>query len=224
MSVLVAIETATSTGSVAVGRDGRLLGEVVLGAPARHAASVVPALDFLLRHARLERTAITGIVAGAGPGSFTGVRIAAATARGLAAGLNVPLYAWSSLAAVAVAAGRRGLVCALLDARRGEVYAECWEVGAGRVPVRVFGPVAAAVEAVAVALRGRPVHWAGEGALRYADRLGIDAPPPVEPRASTLLRLAADDVAGSSAGLVRSPSGWEPEYLRPPAAERRMDG
>jgi tRNA threonylcarbamoyladenosine biosynthesis protein TsaB len=73
------------------------------------------------------------VIVGAGPGSFTGVRVAAATARGLAHGLGVPLYAYSSLAAVAMETGLDGNVCALFDARRGEVYAACYESSGTRI-------------------------------------------------------------------------------------------
>jgi tRNA threonylcarbamoyladenosine biosynthesis protein TsaB len=125
--VLLAIETSTDYGSVAIGRGADLIGEVVIGARSRHAESLLPALEFLLRSARLSRSDVRGIVVGAGPGSFTGVRVAAATARGLAVGLDVPLYAFSSLACMAAGAGMQEAVCAVFDARRSEVYAACYE-------------------------------------------------------------------------------------------------
>jgi tRNA threonylcarbamoyladenosine biosynthesis protein TsaB len=220
--VFVAIETATELGSIAIGRGNALAGEVSIGVTTRHAESLLPALDFLLRTARLDRSRIAGVVVGAGPGSFTGVRIAAATARGLAAGLAVPLYAYSSLAALAIDTAADVPVCALFDARRGEVYAACYERVAGTDELRaLLEPEAVTVDALLERLGGLRPRFTGDGARRYADQLGIAVPPPGAPRASALLRLAAADSGG---GLVHDAAGWEPSYLRASGAERGIVG
>jgi tRNA threonylcarbamoyladenosine biosynthesis protein TsaB len=220
--VLVAIDAATELGSVAVGAGGELGGEVVIGTPTRHAEALLPALDFLLRTVHLERAGITGVVVGAGPGSFTGVRVAAATARGLAQGLGVPLYAYSSLAAAALTAGVAGPVCVLFDARRGEVYAGCYTAGAGAGRLTtVMEPVVVAAAELPVRLASVQPWFAGSGAERYAHVLGYRLLDGVAPRASALLRLAAGDPA---AGLVAEPAGWEPSYLRASGAERGVVG
>jgi tRNA threonylcarbamoyladenosine biosynthesis protein TsaB len=219
--VLLAIETSTDYGSVAIGRGHDLVGEVVIGARTRHAESLLPALNFLLHSARLARSDIRGIVVGAGPGSFTGVRVAAATARGLAAGLDVPLYAFSSLAALALERAGQGPVCAVLDARRGEVYAGCYEREEhADVLRRLLDPAALPVDELCVRTAAMGALYTGDGARRYADALGIMPPPPAFPRAAGLLRLAAAD---PDAGLVRS-TDWEPMYLRPSGAERGIAG
>jgi tRNA threonylcarbamoyladenosine biosynthesis protein TsaB len=220
--MLVAIETATDTGSIALGSGAELAGEVVVGARSRHAESLLPALEFLLRSARLPRSAIRGVVVGSGPGSFTGVRVAAATARGLAHGLAVPLYAYSSLAALAVQAGCPGPVCALFDARRSEVYAACYEVGAAGIVRTLLEPVAVGIDELLQRLAGVAPLYVGDGAVAYADRLGGVAASGQAPRAAALLRLAAADGAG--AGRVPDGAGWEPLYLRASGAERGISG
>jgi tRNA threonylcarbamoyladenosine biosynthesis protein TsaB len=222
MSVLVAIEAATDAGSVAVGDDRGLIGEVTVGMRTRHAESLLPGLQHLLKSGRIERSEIAGVVVGAGPGSFTGVRIAAATARGLAQGLGVPLYAYSSLAALAASTGVAGVVCPLFDARRGEVYAACYEMDEAGVHRTLLQPMAAPVAEIVERLRQHAPHFVGEGAVRYAALLGIAAPPPLLPRAAALLRLAQADTA--QAGRVELTAGWEPAYLRPPGAERGIVG
>jgi tRNA threonylcarbamoyl adenosine modification protein YeaZ len=223
-AMLVAIETSTDVGSVAIGSGNELLGEVTVGTRTRHAESLLPALDFLLRTTRLSREAVQGIVVGGGPGSFTGVRIAAATARGLVYGLGVPLYAYSSLAAVAVDAPVEGAVCALFDARRGEVYAACYE-RSGTASLRtILEPTALPIDELRDRLSHLRPAWIGEGAIRYARELGIAAPPPLPPRASALLRLAAHDSAHGGRGRVLEPAGWEPSYLRGSGAERGVAG
>jgi tRNA threonylcarbamoyladenosine biosynthesis protein TsaB len=223
--MFVAIETATDFGSVAVGTGSELAGEFVMGSRSRHAESLLPALDFLLRTARVERSALQGVVVGAGPGSFTGVRIAAATARGLAYGLDVPLYAYSSLAALAydAAVDDTGAVCALFDARRGEVYAGCYQLDNDALRT-VMEPAVLTVEDLVQRLASVRPRYVGEGAVRYADRLGIAEARAATPRASTLLRMAAHDVTGAATGRVAAPAGWEPSYLRMSGAERGIAG
>jgi tRNA threonylcarbamoyladenosine biosynthesis protein TsaB len=219
--MLIALETSTDVGSVAIGRGAELIGEVVIGGRSRHAESLLPSLEFIMRSGGVDRADIRGIVVGAGPGSFTGVRVAAATARGLAAGWNVPLYAFSSLAALALDTAVDRAVWALFDARRGEVYAAAYEREGGDVLRTLVEPEAlhaADVRARAPALDAR---FTGDGARRYADVLGIDAPPPSYPRAAALLRLAAAD---PGRGLVRDPAGWEPSYLRDAGAQRGIAG
>lgn len=223
--MLVAIETATDTGSVAVGTAAGLAGEVSIGGRGRHAETLLPALDFLLRAARVSRGDLEAIVVGGGPGSFTGVRIAAATARGLAAGLGIPLYAYSSLAAAAAEVPGETPVCALFDARRGEVYAACYRRDAGVDRLHtLMAPTA--LRAADLDARVGPLapRYVGEGAVRYAAVLGIAPPPPVPPRASALLRLAIQDIAEGGSGRVHHPAGWEPSYVRSPGAERGVAG
>ncbi|HSJ25209.1 MAG TPA: tRNA (adenosine(37)-N6)-threonylcarbamoyltransferase complex dimerization subunit type 1 TsaB [Longimicrobiales bacterium] len=222
MRHLVAIETSTDLGSIAVGAGDELLGEMLIGMRSRHAESLLPALDFLLRTSRLERRDITGVVVGSGPGSFTGVRVAAATGRGLCHGLGVPLFAWSSLAVLAAASTVDGPVCALFDARRGEVYAACYDVRGGTIRSTLMEPMAGPVADVRARLGSLSPYFVGEGAVRYAEELGLEAPAPVPPRASALLRLATSGAAGG--GPVSHASAWEPGYVRESGAERGIAG
>ena len=245
--VRVAIETSTRVGSVAVGRGGELLAGVELGAQTRHAARALPALDEALRSAGVARSEVDAVVVGAGPGSFTGVRVAGATAKGLTTSLRVPLLAYSSLLALVAApvagAGSAGgasalpaaPVCGLFDARRGEVYAGCWSVG-GDALTEVLAPRVGSVEAVVEALAGSlagagRVVLIGEGVERYASELeaacfeaGLDAELTgalLRPRAAALLWLADRHPA---AGRVGDPGAWEPLYVRGSSAERGVKG
>ena len=99
--LLLAFDTSGAVGSVALARGSHILASEMLPERGAHARRLVPVLGELLRVAGVQRRALQGIVVGLGPGSFTGVRIAAATARGLATGLGIPVWGWSSLAAAA---------------------------------------------------------------------------------------------------------------------------
>jgi tRNA threonylcarbamoyladenosine biosynthesis protein TsaB len=233
--IRVAIETATSSGSVAVARGDQVLAETTLGEQRRHAEAVLPALESVLSEAGLERRHIEEVVVGAGPGSFTGVRVAAATAKGLAAALSVPLVAYSSLLALAAATRSDRPVCALFDARRGEVYAGCWRVSGDRIEL-LLAPSVGPLKSVVAATRSwsaRPL-FAGDGARRYADALaesgaesgarsgeGSGSDVPSHPRAATLLWLAAHHRVH---GQVDDAAAWEPLYVRGSSAERGIAG
>lgn len=212
MSVLLALDTATSTGSVAIASDGQLLGERVIGSSVRHAESLLPAIADLLEMHRFTPADLSGVIVGAGPGSFTGVRVAAATARGLVRALGIPLFAYNSLLATAMAAKSRKPVCALFDARRGEVYAGCWRFSEAATTIGEAGwqtllePVAAPVEDVLAAVETHEPLFVGDGA-HLAGFVDQDLP-----RAAALLSLAT---ASPEEGRVSVPARWEPEYLRP---------
>jgi tRNA threonylcarbamoyladenosine biosynthesis protein TsaB len=219
---LLALDTSTPVGSVAVGRGERLLAEVVMGVAVRHAEALLPAIEFALRQAGLEPAALSGIVVAGGPGSFTGVRIAGAAAKGLARALDVPLYVYSgllSLAAGAAASDRP--VCALFDARREEVYAAAYQFAADGPPTVLLEPAARPLEAVVEALAPGAPLFVGDGALKHRARLeaggGRVAPAHLAvPRAAALLWLAGVDPAGR----LQDRAAWEPAYLRPSGAER----
>jgi tRNA threonylcarbamoyladenosine biosynthesis protein TsaB len=214
--IRVALETSTAFGSVAVSRDDRVVAEVALGVQTRHAESALPALESALSLAGLSRGDIGEVVVGAGPGSFTGVRVAAAMAKGLVASLEVPLVAYSSLLALVAGVPATGAVCGLFDARRGEVYAGCWRVG--DVIESVLDPMVGPVAEVVARTREATPIFVGDGALRYRDLLagaGADAARvpavPAHPRAGVLLWLAHRHPAGARVADV---AGWEPAYVR----------
>jgi len=111
----LAFDTATRVATAALVRDGTVLGERV-----SRAVSVLEDADELLREAGAEQRDLTGLVVGTGPGSFTGIRIGLAAARGLAFSLSIPVAGVSTLDALA--AGAPGAV-PVIDARRREVFA-----------------------------------------------------------------------------------------------------
>lgn len=214
------LDTSTSLGSVALADDGGLLAESLLPVRAVHSETVVPEIDRLLRGCGRSPRAIERVVVGAGPGSFTGVRIAAAVAKGLRASTGARLLAYSSLEAIAAGLGASGPVCAVIDARRGQVYAAGYDLTDG-VRER-FPPGARDLEELLAALE--PTEWIVAGTLppelrERAGRRGFRVAPPHAgvPRAASLLWLAATD---PERGLVERPETWEPGYVRASSAER----
>lgn len=219
---MLALDTSQSLGSVAVGEAGRVLAEVTLGVQARHSEALLPAVAFALERARLEPADLAGVVVGAGPGSFTGVRIAAAAAKGLVHALGLPLYAYSSLAGLAAIAGP-GMpdraVCAVFDARRQDVYAGCYRFPADGGLEVLLRPTALPAPALIDAVAGLSPLFVGDGAIRHQALFSahgtIGHGPVCTPRASALLWLVEADPA---AGIVRRPADWVPTYARPAGA------
>lgn len=220
---VLALDTSTGTGSVAVAEGDRLLAEVVLRVGAGHSQALLPAVDHALRSAGLAPAELRAMVVAGGPGSFTGVRIGAATAKGIVHALGIPLYAYSGLLAAAAGCwGAAGPVWALFDARRRDVYAACYRFGAG--VEELFPPEALSLDALLERVRGgEPVVFTGEGAALHREEIerepGARVLPPLLglPRASALLALLG---AAPELGRVEDPARWEPEYVRASGAER----
>lgn len=219
---VLAFDSSTATGSVAVAVSEQVRAEVAFPAAGSASAALMPAVDFAMRSAGVEPRELAAIVVGGGPGSFTGVRVAAATAKGMTHALRIPLWAPASLLGVAVGcavADKR--VCALFDARRGDVYAACYAFASGGI-TEELPPAALPLDALLQRSGGGPPPlFAGDGALLHGERireiLGAPVAPPIfaAPRAAALIRAAALGWGG-----VSDAAAWEPLYLRAAGAER----
>jgi tRNA threonylcarbamoyladenosine biosynthesis protein TsaB len=161
---------------------------------------------------------VARIAVGCGPGSFVGIRIGIATATGLAASTGIPAVGVCTLDALGLAIAGATLSLAVLDARRGEVFAALY----GERGERLWEPAVLAPEALAERLGelGRPVRAAGSGAVRFRQELASrEAEIPAD--ADPVHRVSARHVcalAGSAAEAGDEP--LEPIYLRPPDAQR----
>jgi tRNA threonylcarbamoyladenosine biosynthesis protein TsaB len=201
--LLLALDTATTAATACLWRDGTVLAEGERRGG--HVAQEVLVLcDQLAERAGVTTAELDAVVAGIGPGSFTGVRIGLATARGLALALGVPAAGASTLAALRDGAGADAIGC--IDARRGEVFAESEQItGAARTPESL----------VELAREGQLV--VGDGAVRYRELFeaaGLLVPDDDDPRQLPAARLLAER---ASADGFATP--LEPRYLRRPDAE-----
>lgn len=225
--LLLALDTSTDVGSVALGEGERLLAETLLGVRAGHSTALLPAIDGALRSVGATPGELRGVVVGGGPGSFTGLRVGAATAKGIVHALGIPLFAFSGLLAAAVGASFAGRqVCALFDARRREVYAACYRFENG--VEEVWEPTALPLDALLDRFRrGMPPVFTGDGAVLHREEIQRELGAPVVPahlaipRASSLLWLAR---RVPETGRVSDPAGWEPDYVRASGAERIAAG
>lgn len=219
--VLLALDTSTPLGSVAVSEGENVVARAVLTRQAAHASGLVPAIDEVLRVAGLRPSAVGGLVVGEGPGSFTGVRVAAATAKGLCAALDVPLWAVSSLAAAALARDAATIRYVLFDARAERVYGACYGVGSSRMETLVEPHAAELRDLLDDEVPGGSVFF-GDGAEKHRgviEAAGFDVAPDAE-EASLADGLLRHLLRRPDAEPVGDVASWEPEYVRASSAER----
>lgn len=151
----LAFESSAKAASVALCEGGRLISQVIQCSGLTHSRTLLPMAEDLLKNAEMEMKQIDCFAVAQGPGSFTGIRIGIATVKGLAWAADKPCIGVSTLAAMAwngVAAG--GLICAVMDARRSEVYNALFRIEDGR-PVRLCPDRAISLSALTEELRER---------------------------------------------------------------------
>lgn len=227
--LVLALDTSTYLGTVAVLRDGALLAEISAFVRATHGETLLPHVARALELAGVTIEDITLLAVGLGPGSFTGVRIGVATAKGLALAQNKPLVGVSSLRVIARGMGHgEGLAVPVLDAHKGEVYCAAYardDAGELREQVAPFhAPPGAAAARLREAAPDALLWLAGDGLARYGEQFTGPLGEPVRrapgyadaPRAACLAYEAAQLYAREGAHDL---SRLEPYYLRPSDAK-----
>jgi tRNA threonylcarbamoyladenosine biosynthesis protein TsaB len=144
--LLLALDTTTRVCSAAIGDTERVWAEYLLNTDNTHSQRLMPLIISLLKDAGVHKSRLQGVAVCVGPGSFTGIRIGMATAKGLCQGLNIPVVGVMTLDALAEACiFHRGLICPVLNARKNQVYTALYR-GGPEGPVMVEGAAAISVE------------------------------------------------------------------------------
>lgn len=228
MGLILAADTGTDVLTVALWAEEGVRAEVTAHCPRLHSERIVPLVDWILAQGRISLSDITALAIGVGPGSFTGLRIGAATWKGLALANNLPLVAVPSLDAMArLAAEAEGYVCPVLDARMKEVYGAIYRYEDGRreklTEDRVC-PVDVLLDELPE--DARPT-FLGDGVGRYGAEIRARlprarfAPPAMDgPRASAVAEEAS---ALLTAGVETNPEAVNPVYLRKSQAEMNRE-
>lgn len=225
--LVLALDASHMKGSVAVTRGSEPLCEILFDASDTHSATLMPAVDECLAAARAVINEIDMFVTVIGPGSFTGLRIGLATAKGFAAVARRPVAAVGSLELLAAAVPFAGApVLPLIDARRGEVYAAMYDTSGG-LPAGILQPFASDPgslgDRILEAGIDGPVIVCGTGSEKYRAELEKALPAGTRycgprwstPSASIAAALALEGEAVPFSGL----SALEPLYIRPPDAK-----
>lgn len=212
---VLGIDTATGIASVAVLDGGAVLAQAQ-SETAGHRADLLVLVDDVCSRAGITARDLDGVAIGAGPGSFTGLRIGMATAKGIAFAAGKPLWAVSSLAALAYAElelNPTGIVVAVLDARRGEVYAGAYQLDRGALALVGEERVLPPAELPAFAPPG--ARYTGDAAAAYPDLASLPGTWGLTPAGAAVAKLA---IAGARVDVL---VGGAPTYIRPSEAEVR---
>ena len=225
--ILLALETSTETCSVALLRDESVVSEMSLNRDRAHAESLVPMIEDVLRFGGLAPADLDAVAVSSGPGSYTGLRIGASTAKGLASALDLTLVAVPSLEALAEAVrpfARPGdFIGAAFHARRDEAFAALFEVQAGTPLIQRRETQAIGVEDIRLWLASEPARsvWlVGDGWRLLGEdlqRISAKVVADVRPSAAPVARLGSWRLREN---LIENVVTFEPHYLKEFVAKR----
>lgn len=225
---ILGIDGSGLVASVAVVEDDNLIGEYTTGYKKTHSQTLLPMLDALGSMIELDLNTIDAIAVAAGPGSFTGLRIASATAKGIGLSIGCPIISVPTVDAIAFNMwGNSGIICPIMDARRGQVYTGLYsfsEDGSFNVLREQcavdFHDIAADINA-----RGAAVTFLGDGVPVFRELIDEIIAVPVRLAPAHLNRQHASSVATLGSiyyknGECETAAEHRPEYLRLSQAER----
>ena len=222
----LAFETSAKAASVALTQDGKLLGESYQNTGLTHSQTLMVMAEDLMKQCSCTIDEITAVAVAEGPGSFTGVRIGVAAAKGFAWGKELPCYGVSTLEAMALSLGVwQGYVCPCMDARRQQVYNAIFYADKGSLR-RITEDRAIALKDLAEELKifAEPVFLVGDGSNLCYNTLSGQIPglvlPPEHRMHQRAVGVALLAVQAAAAGMTPGGAELTPNYLRLSQAER----
>ncbi|MDO4554747.1 MAG: tRNA (adenosine(37)-N6)-threonylcarbamoyltransferase complex dimerization subunit type 1 TsaB [Lachnospiraceae bacterium] len=227
---LLILESSGLVASVAVMDEEHLIGEYTINYKKTHSQTLLPMVDALITNLGMELKELDAIGVSKGPGSFTGLRIGSATAKGLAQALDIPIVPVSSLEGLAANLfGTKDLICPIMDARRNQVYTGVYRYEEGSL-ITVKEPCPLPVKDLLDFLNeyGMPVIFLGDGVPVYKEQIEEKITVPVCFAPSHLNRQRAGAVGFLALqyfreGKIEAAREHKPEYLRKSQAERELE-
>lgn len=224
---ILALDSSGLVASVAVTEDDNLLAEYTVNYKKTHSQTLLPMLDEISRMIELDLESIDAIAVAAGPGSFTGLRIGSATAKGLGLALSKPLIGVPTVEALAYNLyDVPGLICPIMDARRRQVYTGLYSFEQHQMKT-VKEQTAMGIEELTEELnqKNQPVIFLGDGVAVYRDTIKEKLTVPFDFAPVHLNKQRAGAVAALGAryyaeGKTETAREHQPEYLRVSQAER----
>ncbi len=226
---IIAIDSSGLVATVALAADDTLIAEYTVNYKKTHSQTLLPMLDEIKKMTELDLESVDAVAIASGPGSFTGLRIGSATAKGLGLALDKPIIEVPTTDALAMNLwGTHDLICPIMDARRGQVYTGFYEFDGNDELNVLHERFAEDIEIVAKMLGeyGRSVVFLGDGVPVYRERIekAMTVPYRFAPfnmnrqRAASLAVLAARYY---TAGKTVSAAEHRPDYLRASQAEQK---
>lgn len=224
---ILALDSSGLVASVAIVSDDDLIGEYTVNYKKTHSQTLLPMLDEVAKMVELDLSTIDVIAVSAGPGSFTGLRIGSATAKGLALALNKEIVSVPTVDALAYNMwGCRDLVCPLMDARRNQAYTGLYRFSDGKMDTLIKQCVVQIDEIIdKINKEGQKVIFLGDGVPVFKEyiRENITVPYDFAPAMCNKQRASAVACLGQilfGEGKAVPAHEHKPEYLRLSQAER----
>lgn len=224
--LILALDSSAAPASVALLEDGKILSEFYINTKQTHSQTLMPMVESVLKLTNKTLDDVTCMAVSAGPGSFTGVRIGVSCVKGLSMTRNIPCAGVSTLRAMAENARQlTGIVCAVMDARCGQVYNALFRAEGGKL-TRLCDdralPIAELLEECKTF--AEKIYLVGDGAeLCYKTFAAIRAEllqPQLRFQRASGVAMAAQEMVEN--GQTVTPDALMPIYLRLPQAEREL--
>lgn len=224
---ILALDSSGLAASVALVEDQSVLAEYTVNYKKTHSQTLLPMLDTIAKMIELDLQTVDAIAVAAGPGSFTGLRIGGATAKGLGLALDKPLISVPTVDALAYNLfGAAGVVCPLMDARRNQVYTGIYQFCGDELDV-IWGQTAVDIGEVIKQLNiiGKNVIFLGDGVPVFQETLSGQMEVPFTFAPAHLNKQRAGAVGALAAvyyhqGKLQTAQEYQPDYLRMSQAER----
>lgn len=224
---ILALDSSGIVASVAVVEDQNLLAEYTVNYKKTHSQTLLPMLDEISKMTELDLESLDAVAVAAGPGSFTGLRIGSATAKGLGLALKKPLVSIPTLEGLAYNLyDTKGLICPLMDARRNQVYTGVYRFADHRLQTVEEQRAADILEILeCINQLGEPVTFLGDGVPVFRDAIGRTVKVPFSFAPAHLNKQRAAAVAALACvymeeGRTETAAEHRPDYLRMSQAER----
>lgn len=227
---ILSIDCSAKSVSAAIAEDGKLIAEGFLNIKLTHSETLMPIIEQVLLNSRLSLKDIDGFAVTAGPGSFTGIRIGISALKGLAFAEQKPIYAFSTLEAMALVfsggAYADGIVCGLMDARRNQFYNALFEIKSGKITrLTEDRTIEASILKTELKNYGSKIILMGDGARLFLSLTDND--PDFIPAPETVLIQRASGIAIKASFdktlIPTSPESLNAIYLRKSQAERERE-
>lgn len=228
MKILV-LESSGLVASVALMEENSMICEFTMNHKKTHSQTLLPMVDEMMKITGFHKKELDAVAISKGPGSFTGLRIGSATAKGLSQALNIPVVSISSLEGLAANLyGTEDLICPIMDARRSQVYAGIFQYEGEKLATRMEDDAVSVADLIRILNeKGEPVIFLGDGVPVYQKLLeeGLTVPYRFAPSHMNRQRAGAVGVLAVQyfkEGKTETSRDHKPEYLRKSQAEREL--
>ena len=227
---IIAVDSSGLVATIAIIEDNSMVAEYTINYKKTHSQTLMPMLEEVAKMTELDLSSIDAIAVAAGPGSFTGLRIGSATAKGLGLALDIPLISVPTVDALAYNLwGSSKVICPIMDARREQVYTGLYEFKGNDFSI-IEPQMAISVSELIdkINMLGKPVIFLGDGVPVFKERILKEATCEVDfaPAHMSRQRAGCVGVLGMElfkAGKYESAADHKPEYLRLSQAERERE-